>query len=40
MKQKWLKIGLSVVKYALAAVLGGLGLSAVEGCAPTVWAFV
>lgn len=37
MKEKWLKIGLSVLKYALAAVFGGLGLSAVEGCAPTMW---
>lgn len=36
MKEKWLKIGLSVLKYAVAAVLGGLGVS-LTGCAPTMW---
>lgn len=31
-KKKWTRIAFDIVKYAAAAVLGGLGISAIDGC--------
>ncbi len=31
-KKKWFGIVLSIVKYAAAAVFGGLGFGAISGC--------
>lgn len=36
MQTKWLNVIKDILKYALGAVLGAVGVS-VGGCAPTMW---
>ena len=40
MEKKWFKVVFSIAKYALATVLGALGVSVVEGCASAPVFFV